>query len=101
MEPRNSILSMQADDTETVTAQSPERGHPEAAGVEASVTTPVEGETETAGRAENKGPASFQMLLAMWRLNYPMYEGTAPETKVRKRRAANKVAKASRKANRK
>jgi hypothetical protein len=48
----------------------------------------------------NPSPASIQMLVALNTLNKPMYEGTVPAAEKRRRRARNKRAKASRKANR-
>lgn len=49
-----------------------------------------------------EGPTSYQqvMLVALLRTGKHIYEGTANPTKVAKRRAKNKVARASRKANR-
>jgi hypothetical protein len=44
--------------------------------------------------------ASVQMLVAFRLLNYRMYAGTVPAAVKAKRRAANKVAKQSRKVNR-
>jgi hypothetical protein len=48
------------------------------------------------------GPTSYQqvMLVALMRTGKHIYQGTASATEVAKRRAKNKVARASRRANR-
>jgi hypothetical protein len=45
-------------------------------------------------------PSSLQMLFVMNLLGYPMYEGTVPRKEKLRRRAANKAARKSRRANR-
>lgn len=56
--------------------------------------------TETATTASGPSPASLVTLAALNRSGQHIYGGTVPAHVVARRRAANKVARASRRANR-